>query len=268
MSERIAIRNPSEIKKLRKAGEVSARILMDAQAFVRPGVSTREINDYVAELFIREKCGNAFFGYYDFPGRLCISVNEVVVHGIGSDRILQEGDIVSLDVGAIVDAWYGDNALTVCVGDPLKADPEVRRLLMATEESLFIAIAAAKHGTPLLEVCGAIEDYIKKQGFGIVRDFVGHGIGRKLHEEPQIPNYRPDYRLPRLKRGMVLAIEPMITQGSAKVQVLGDKWTTVTKDGGWAAHFEHTIVVGTNGGEILTERPRIALPEHLGLITL
>lgn len=265
MAERIAIRNPSEIKKLRKAGEVSARILMEAHAFVRPGITTREIDDYVAELFVREKCGNAFFGYHGYPGHLCISVNEVVVHGIGDDRVLQEGDIVSLDAGAIVDGWYGDNALTCCVGNPLKVDPEVRRLMVATEESLFLAIAAAKQGTPLVEVCGVIEDFIKKQGFGIVQDFVGHGIGRKLHEEPQIPNYRPDYRLPRLKRGMILAIEPMITQGSAKVSVLADKWTTSTKDGGWAAHYEHMIAVGPNGGEILTERPRIALPELLGL---
>ncbi len=265
MAERIPLRNPNEISKLRKAGEVSARILMDAHAFVRPGVTTKEIDNYVADLFAREKCGNAFLGYYGYPGQLCISVNEEVVHGIGSDRVIREGDIISLDVGGIVDGWYGDNALTCWAGDVEKLSVETRRLLAVTEESLFRAIAEAKHGAPLADVCGAVEDYVKPFGFGIVRDFVGHGVGRKLHEEPQVPNYRPAYKMPRLKRGMILAIEPMITAGKAAVRVLADEWTTVTKDGSWAAHYEHMIAVGSHGGEILTERPRIALPEQLNI---
>ncbi len=185
------------------------------------------------------------------------------MHGIGGSRVLREGDIVSLDAGAIVDGWYGDNAMTVGVGSGVSV--EARRLMAVTEEALFRGIAAAKQGNSLMEVCGAIEDYVRPFGFGIVRDYVGHGVGRHLHEEPQIPNYRPNYPLPRLKRGMILAIEPMITLGSYRVRVLGDDWTAVTTDGSWAAHFERMVAVGPNGGEILTERPRIALPEQLGI---
>lgn len=262
MSDRIPVRNPNEISKLRKAGEVSARILMDLMPIIKPGITTKEIDDYAAELFAREKCGNAFLGYGGYPGQLCISVNEVVVHGIGGSRVLHDGDIVSLDAGAIVDGWYGDNAMTVPVGN---VSTEAKRLLAVTEEALFRGIAEAKQGAPLSDVCGAIEDYVKPFGFGIVRDYVGHGVGRHLHEEPQIPNYRPSYHLPRLKRGMILAIEPMITLGSFRVKVLDDDWTAVTTDGSWAAHFEHTVAVGSHGGDILTERPRIALPEQLGI---
>lgn len=262
MAERIPVRNPNEISKMRKAGEVSARILMDLMPIIRPGITTKEIDDYAAELFKREKCGNAFLGYSGYPGQLCISVNEEVVHGIGGPRVIQDGDIVSLDVGAIVDGWYGDNAMTVPVGN---VSEDARRLLAVTEEALFRGIAEARQGNSLMEVCGAIEDYVKQFGFGIVRDFVGHGVGRHLHEEPQIPNYRPRYPLPRLKRGMILAIEPMITLGSFRVNVQEDGWTTVTADGSWSAHFEHTVAVGSHGGEILTERPRIALPEQLGI---
>ena len=262
MAERIPVRNPNEIAKMRKAGEVSARILMDLMPIIRPGVTTKEIDDYAAELFKREKCGNAFFGYYGYPGQLCISVNEEIVHGIGGKRVIQDGDIVSLDCGAIVDGWYGDNAMTVPVGN---VSEDAKRLLAVTEEALFRAVAEAKQGNSLVEVCGAVEDFVKPFGFGIVRDYVGHGVGRKLHEEPQIPNYRPKYALPRLKRGMILAIEPMITLGSFRVKVLEDDWTAVTSDGSWAAHFEHTVAVGSRGGEILTERPRIALPEQLGI---
>lgn len=262
MAAAIPVRSPNEISKMRRAGAVSARILMDLMPIVKPGVTTKEIDDYAAELFKREKCGNAFYGYCGYPGQLCISVNEEVVHGIGGSRVIRDGDIVSLDAGAIVDGWYGDNAITVPVGN---VSEEARRLLAVTEEALFRAIAEAKHGNPLADLCGAIEDYVKPFGFGIVRDFVGHGVGRKLHEEPQIPNYRPKYNLPKLRRGMILAIEPMITLGTFRVKVLQDDWTTITADGSWAAHFEHTVAVGSYAGEILTERPRIALPEQLGI---
>ena len=262
MAEHIPTRNPSEIVKLRRAGEVSARILTEVASFVRVGVTTAQVDAYAAELFEREKCGNAFHGYHGYPGHICISVNEVVVHGIGSDRMIHEGDIVSLDVGAVVDGWYGANALTVPVGC---VSEDLRRLLAVTEEALYRGIAEAKQGNNLADVCGAIEDYVKPFGFGIVRDYVGHGVGRHLHEEPSVPNYRPKYRLPHLKRGMILAIEPMITQGTWKVKVLEDQWTAVTQDGLPAAHFEHTVAVGSHGGEILTERSRSALPEQLGI---
>lgn len=265
MSDRIPVRNPNEIAKLRKAGEVAARILMDLMPEVVAGRTTREIDEFAAELFKREKCGNAFLGYGGFPGQLCISVNEEVIHGIGGDRVIRDGDVVSLDVGTIVDGWYGDNAMTVPVG---QVDPDTLKLLAVTEESLFRAIAEAKQGGSLADVCGAVEDFVKPFGFGIVRDFVGHGVGRHLHEEPNVPNYRPNHKLPRLKRGMVLAIEPMVNAGTFRVKVLDDKWTTVTADGKPSAHFEHTVAVSSHGGEILTERPRIALPEQLGIALL
>ena len=161
-----------------------------------------------------------------------------------------------------MDGWYGDNALTVPVG---KVRPDALRLLAVTEEALYRGIEQAKQGNNLADVCGAIEDFVRPFGFGIVRDYVGHGVGRHLHEEPSVPNYRPHHRLPHLRRGMILAIEPMITLGSYRVRVLKDNWTAVTEDGSWAAHFEHTVAVGSHGGEILTERPRSALPEQLGI---
>ena len=262
MSDHIPTRNPGEIAKLKKAGEVSARILLEVASFVKPGVTTAQIDAFAAEVFDREKCGNAFLGYGGYPGHLCVSVNEVVVHGIGDSRVVRDGDIVSLDVGAVVDGWYGDNALTVPVGNVRE---EVRRLLAVTEEALYRGVEQAKQGNNLADVCGAVEDYVKPFGFGIVRDYVGHGVGRKLHEEPSVPNYRPHHRLPHLKRGMILAIEPMITLGTYRVKVLPDEWTAVTADGSWAAHFEHTVAVGPHGGEILTARPRTALPEQLGI---
>ncbi len=262
MSDHIPTRNPGEIAKLKKAGEVSARILLEVASFVKPGVTTAQIDAFAAEVFDREKCGNAFLGYGGYPGHLCVSVNEVVVHGIGDSRVVRDGDIVSLDVGAVVDGWYGDNALTVPVGNVRE---DVRRLLAVTEEALYRGVEQAKQGNNLADVCGAVEDYVKPFGFGIVRDYVGHGVGRKLHEEPSVPNYRPHHRLPHLKRGMILAIEPMITLGTYRVKVLPDEWTAVTADGSWAAHFEHTVAVGPHGGEILTARPRTALPEQLGI---
>ena len=169
MSDHIPTRNPGEIAKLKKAGEVSARILLEVASFVKPGVTTAQIDAFAAEVFDREKCGNAFLGYGGYPGHLCVSVNEVVVHGIGDSRVVRDGDIVSLDVGAVVDGWYGDNALTVPVGNVRE---DVRRLLAGTEEALYRGVEQAKQGNNLADVCGAIEDYVKPFGFGIVRDYV------------------------------------------------------------------------------------------------
>lgn len=262
MSGKIHIKSAGEIAKMKKAGEVAARILMDLSAEIKPGCTTGEIDRIAAELFKREGCGNAFLGYRGYKGQICISVNEEVVHGIGSERVIASGDIVSLDVGTIVDGWYGDNAMTVPVGD---VSPNKLRLLAATEESLFRAIQLARAGTPLADVCAAVEAFVKPRGYTVVKDFVGHGIGREMHEEPQIPNYRPYWKTPRLKEGMVLAIEPMVNEGKAGVKILKDGWTVVTTDGKPSAHFEHTVAVTSGEPLILTERPRIALPEQLGV---
>ena len=250
MAERIPVRNPNEISKLRKAGEVSARILMDLMPIIRPGITTKEIDDYAAELFKREKCGNAFLGYYGYPGQLCISVNEEIVHGIGGPRVLQDGDIVSLDCGAIVDGWYGDNAMTVPVGN-VKED--AKRLLAVTEEALFRAIAEARQGNSLAEVCGAVEDFVKPFGFEIVRDYVGHGVGRDVHESPDVPNFGTPGRGPRLCEGLVIAIEPMVNAGSFEVLEEADGWTVKTIDGSLSAHYENTVALTPDGVVNLTE---------------
>jgi len=282
MAERIHIKSPGEIAKMQKAGAVTAEILMEIGAEVHAGRTTREIDDIAREIFKKYKVGNAFYQYRGFPGQLCISVNEEVVHGSGgpppacheiggggrgsaAPRRIENGDIVSLDVGAIVDGWYGDNAMTVPVG---MVAPETLRLLAATEESLFRAIDLVRPGALLADVCGAVEAFVRPRGFTVVRDFVGHGIGRHLHEEPQIPNYRPHYKLPRLKKGMALAIEPMVNAGRPSVKILDDGWTVVTADGKPSAHFEHTVIVTDGAPLIVTERPRIALPEQLGIAPL
>ena len=205
MAERIHIKSPGEIAKMQKAGAVTAEILMEIGAEVHAGRTTREIDDIAREIFKKHKVGNAFYQYRGFPGQLCISVNEEVVHGSGGPRRIENGDIVSLDVGAIVDGWYGDNAMTVPVG---MVAPETLRLLAATEESLFRAIELVRPGALLADVCGAVEAFVRPRGFTVVRDFVGHGIGRHLHEEPQIPNYRPHYKLPRLKRAWLWRLNP------------------------------------------------------------
>lgn len=205
MAERIHIKSPGEIAKMQKAGAVTAEILMEIGAEVHAGRTTREIDDIAREIFKKYKVGNAFYQYRGFPGQLCISVNEEVVHGSGGPRRIENGDIVSLDVGAIVDGWYGDNAMTVPVG---MVAPETLRLLAATEESLFRAIDLVRPGALLADVCGAVEAFVRPRGFTVVRDFVGHGIGRHLHEEPQIPNYRPHYKLPRLKKAWLWRLNP------------------------------------------------------------
>ena len=265
MAERIHIKSPGEVAKMKKAGAVTAEILMEIGAEVQVGRTTREIDDIAREIFKKHKVGNSFYQYRGFPGQLCISINEEVVHGSGGPRRIQNGDIVSLDVGAIVDGWHGDNAMTVPVG---MVDPEKLRLLAVTEESLFRAIELVRPGALLADVCAAVEGFVRPRGFTVVRDFVGHGIGRHLHEEPQIPNYRPHYKLPRLKKGMALAIEPMVNAGRPSVKILDDGWTVVTADGKPSAHFEHTVIVTDGAPLIVTERPRIALPEQLGIAPL
>ncbi len=252
--EKINIRTGRQVDMMRSAGETACEILQLAAASIKPGVTTKEVDLYAAELIAERGCKSAFLGYRNFPGNICISVNEEVVHGIGGPRKVKYGDIVKIDVGIVKEGWVGDNALTVPVGT---VSPEIQRLLMATEESLHVAIEHAVHGEMLGTMCAAIEEHVITSGFSVVREFVGHGVGRKLHEAPQVPNYGRKGEKPRLREGMILAIEPMVNEGTARVKVLSDKWTVVTMDRKPSAHFEHTVLVGKGKAEILTPRPRL-----------
>lgn len=245
----ITCRSRSEIEKLRRVNQLVARILAELQAMVAPGVTTAEI-DALAEARVRAAGATpAFKGYHGYPATVCASVNEQVVHGIPSNRRLVEGDIVSIDMGARLDGFYGDCAVTVPVG---RVSAEAARLLQVTEEALFHGIEAVKPGARVSDIGAAVQRHVEAHGFSVVREFVGHGIGTSLHEEPQIANYGPPGRGPRLAEGMVLAIEPMVNAGKAAVKVLADGWTAVTRDGSLSAHFEHTVVVTREGCEILT----------------
>lgn len=260
--KRIKIKGPREVALMREAGRIASDILQQTAAFVEPGVTTLQIDEFAGGLMRKQGCKSAFLGYRGFPAFTCISVNEEVVHGIGGARRIQPGDVLSIDVGIVHNGWIGDNAMTVPVGEiPL----ETKRLLAATEQSLFEAIDKARAGLRLAELCGAVEEYVEPRGFTVVREFVGHGVGRDLHEEPQIPNYRPQGKTPILEPGMVLAIEPMVNAGTGRVRILRDGWTVVTEDGLPSAHFEHTVLVTDGEPELLTDRPRIATPELLGL---
>ena len=241
---------------MRVSGKVASDVLQRAASAIKPGVTTKEIDLYAADLMKEHGCRSAFLGYRGFPAYTCISVNEEVVHGIGSDRVIEEGDIVSIDVGVQKNGWIGDNALTVAVGE---VSQEAKDLMIATEQSLFESIALAQAGRPLADMCGVVEDYVTKLGYNVVKDLVGHGVGKELHEEPQVPNYRPSGKSPILKPGMVLAVEPMINQGSGDVICLEDKWTIITKDKKLSSHFEHTILITDGEAEILTPRPRLKI---------
>ena len=249
----IPIKSPREVEKMRQAGRVASEILEKVGEFLRPGVMTREADQYAAELIREAGCTSAFLGYRKFPGNICISVNEEVVHGIGGARRVQYGDIVKLDVGVFKDGWVGDTAKTVAVGI---IHPSMQKLLQVTEEALELAIPFAREGNRLHMVSGTIEKYVVEHGFNVVREFVGHGVGRKLHEEPQVPNYKSGDN-PKLRAGMTLAIEPMVNLGTADVKVLGDDWTVVTADGRPSAHFEHTVLVTKGEPEILTWREKM-----------
>ena len=245
----IICKSPSELERMKAANQVVAEVLQALREAVRPGVTTGEL-DALAEARIRAAGAEpAFKGYHGFPASLCASVNEEVIHGIPSQRELMEGDIVSLDIGAVLDGFYGDSAITVPVG---RVSELAAQLLEVTEESLHHAIAQVKVGARISDLGHAVQTHVEGHGFSVVREFVGHGIGSKLHEEPQIPNYGPAGRGPRLAEGMVLAIEPMVNMGKPAVRVLSDGWTAVTKDGQLSAHFEHTVAVTTAGPLVLT----------------
>jgi methionyl aminopeptidase len=249
----IPIKNEREIEKMRAACAIAARVLDQLGAALRPGVSTGDMDKMAGELMAAEGCKSAFLGYKGFPGNICISVNDEVVHGIGGGRRIQYGDVVKLDVGVVKDGWVGDTAKTVPVG---AVRQDWQRLLAVTEDILERAIPLATAGRRLGDLCAFIEDEVVANGYNVVREFVGHGVGRKLHEEPQIPNFGRPGTGPKLKPGMTLAIEPMVNLGTAGVKTLEDGWTVITADGQPSAHFEHTILVTKGEPEILTWRQR------------
>jgi methionyl aminopeptidase len=237
---------------MRRAGHILADVVARLRGSVKAGMSTLQIDEDVEDFIRSQGARPAFKGYRGFPATVCISINEEVVHGIPSaHRRIEEGDIVGLDLGCIVDGYYADCAVTLAVGE---VPSRVRELLDATRESLEAGIAECRPGRRLSDVSHAIQSHVERQGFSVVRAFVGHGIGRALHEEPQVPNFGDPGRGPQLKPGMVLAIEPMVTMGSWEVRILDDGWTAVTRDGSLAAHFEHTIAVTESGPEVLTSK--------------
>lgn len=240
----IVFKTPEEIEVMAKASRIVAETLQMLKKEVRAGISTNEL-DRLAEEAIRSMGAlPAFKGYRDYPKTLCASVNEQVVHGIPSDRRLTEGDIIGLDLGAIVGGFYGDSAITVPVGS---IDSNARRLIDVTEKALMVGIEQAVVGNRLSDISHAVQTCVEAAGFSVVTDFVGHGIGRQLHEEPQVPNYGKPGQGPRLQAGMVLAIEPMVNAGKSAVRVLEDRWTAVTEDASLSAHFEHTIAIQPKG---------------------
>ena len=249
----IPIKSERDIEKMREACASAARVLDKLGMLIRPGVTTGDIDEAAADFMSEENCRSAFLGYRNFPGNICISVNEEVVHGIGGSRRIQYGDIVKLDVGVIKGGWVGDTAKTVPVG---AIKPAWSRLLTVTEDILDRVIPIATAGRRLGDISAFIEDEVLANGYNVVREFVGHGVGRNLHEEPQIPNFGRAGTGPRLKAGMALAIEPMVNLGGAAVRTLEDDWTVVTADNLPSAHFEHTVLITKSEPQILTWREK------------
>jgi methionyl aminopeptidase len=256
----IPIKNPKEVERMRQACRTAREILDRVSELVRPGITTKEVDEAAADFMQEAKVKSAFLGYRlghrVFPGNICISLNDEVVHGIGNQRRIQYGDIVKLDIGIIKDGWVGDNATTVAVG---VIDERVEHLMRVTEIALASAIAVARPGGRLGDICAEVEDQARRNDFSVVREFVGHGVGRKMHEEPQIPNYGKRGSGPKLKVGMTLAIEPMINLGTADVRLLENGWTVCTADGMPSAHFEHTVLITKDEPEILTWRTKTQL---------
>jgi methionyl aminopeptidase len=246
----ISLKSDRELDLMRRAGSIVGQILDEMAAMTKPGVTTGELDRYAESRCKDLKCLPAFKGYHGFPASVCISVNDEVVHGIPSTkRALKDGDIVGLDFGVIYDGWYGDSARTLAVG---KISPEAQKLLDVTRQGMLLGIEQCREGNRVFDIGHAIQNYVEGFGYGVVREFVGHGIGRALHEDPQVPNYGPKGKGLQLKVGMVLAIEPMINAGSHEVKVLKDGWTAVTVDHSLSAHFEHTVAITPRGPEILT----------------
>ena len=248
----VVCKSQSELDKMRRSGHIVRQVLDELRAMVAPGVSTMDL-EKLAERRIKESGAKpAFKGYYGYPCVLCTSINDEIVHGIPSaKRVLKAGDIVSIDCGVVQDGYYGDAAITVAVGDSVS--PERKKLMEVTEQSLYKGIEKVKIGNTVSDIGGAVQEFVEAHGFSVVREFVGHGIGTKLHEEPQVPNFRSRGADMRLREGMVLAIEPMVNSGGPEARVLEDKWTAVTLDGSSSAHFEHCVAVTRNGPLILTQ---------------
>lgn len=247
----IILKTKREIDVMKKAGKISARALKLAGSMVEPGVTTSQIDEAVRKYIKSQGAAPSFLKYHGYPKSCCISVNDQVIHGIPSEKcVLKNGDIVSVDVGACFEGYHGDNAYTFACGDISR---EAQELLNATEESLAEAIKIAKVGARLGDIGDAVEGYVKKRGYSVVRDFVGHGVGASLHESPSVPNFGTPGHGARLREGMTIAIEPMVNAGSSDVKVLEDGWTTITVDGQLSAHFEHTIAITSSGAVILTD---------------
>jgi methionyl aminopeptidase len=245
----IQIKTAGEIEKMRQAGQAVGETLEGMRSMVRPGLTTRELDRYAEDALRARGMRPAFKGYRGFPASICASPNEVVVHGFPSDRPLEEGDVLSLDLGAEYQGYYGDAAITVAVG---AVSAEAERLLRVTEESLRRGLEQARPGNRLHDISWAIQSCAEEAGYGVVREYVGHGIGRAMHEDPQVPNFGRKGSGPRLQAGMVLAIEPMVNAGTAAVELLEDGWTVVTADRRLSAHFEHTVAIREEGPDILT----------------
>ena len=248
----IVCKSQSEIDKMQRSGHIVRQVLDELKSMVKPGVTTMDL-EKAAESRIKQLGAKpAFKGYLDYPCVLCTSVNEEIVHGIPSaKRVLKAGDIVSIDCGVVLDGYYGDAAITVAVGDSVSA--ERKKLMEVTEQSLYKAIEQVRIGNSISDIGAAVQEYVEANGFSVVREFVGHGIGTRLHEEPQVPNFRSRGADTKLREGMVLAIEPMVNSGRPEARVLNDKWTAVTADGSSSAHFEHCVAVTKNGPLILTQ---------------
>lgn len=252
----IILKTERDLEAMRPACAVAATVLEEVAAFVRPGLTTREIDAFAAERIKSYGAKSAFLGYRKYPCHICISVNDEVVHGLAGSRRLEFGDIVSLDVGVFHNGFVGDTAKTVAVGG---CSPAAQHLMDVAEQSLYEGIAKAVSGNRVVDISRAIQTYVEGHGCSVVREFVGHGVGRKVHEEPQVPNFVDGKTSPKLRPGMTLAIEPMVNAGRPEVQILNDNWTVIAKDGSLSAHFEHTVLITEAEPEILTCREKTPL---------
>jgi methionyl aminopeptidase len=257
----IILKNERDIEAMRAAGAAASLVLQEVCSWILPGVTTREIDDYAASRIKQYGARSAFLGYKKYPCHVCLSVNDQVVHGLAGQRRVQFGDIVSIDVGVSYEGYIGDTARTVAVGG---CSPFAQKLMDVTERALYEGIAQAVPGQRVADISRAIQTFVESNGFNVVREFVGHGVGRTMHEEPQVPNFVDGKTSPKLRPGMTLAIEPMVNAGSAAVEVLKDGWTVVTKDGQPSAHFEHTVLITESQPEILTCPEKQLLKQKAG----